>query len=325
MDQSEWVAAHVAAAEFFGGMPARLVLDNLKDGVIKPDLYDPKLNRAYGEFAHHYGVLLDPARVAKPKDKARCERMVPYTRESLFAGRDIATLEGWRAEGIRWANEVAGTRHCRPLEGAAPLAVFRSAEASALLPLPATPFELATWSTGKVHDDIHVKAGKTLYSVPWRYVGETVDARATPATVAIYLRGELIKTHVFKAKGRQTDFGDYPPEKVAFLLKTPVWCRGRAAEVGPACAEVIADLMEINALYRLRSAQGVLRLADRHSPGRLEAACRRALEAGDPSYRTIKGILAAGAEAPPNPEPVGADTPAFLHGPEALVGAGVEQ
>ena len=70
MDQTEWVAAHVAAAAFFGGMPERLVLDNLKDGVLKPDLYDPKLNRAYAEFAHHYGVLLDPARAGKPKDKA---------------------------------------------------------------------------------------------------------------------------------------------------------------------------------------------------------------------------------------------------------------
>ncbi len=323
MDQTEWVVAHVAAAAFFGGLPARIVLDNLKDGVLKPDLYDPLLNRAYAEFAHHYGVLLDPARVRKPKDKARCERMVPYVRESLFTGRDVATLAGWRTEAARWSTEVAGARHCRPLEGAGPLAVFRATEAATLVPLPVTPFELARWSRGKVHDDCHVKVGRTLYSVPWRHIGETVDARATPATVAIYLRGELIKTHVFKAKGRQTDFADYPPDKVAFLQKTPVWCRGRAKEVGPGCAELIGELLGVNVLHRLRAAQGILGLAGRHSPERLEAACRRAMEAGDPTYRTVKGILAAGTEAAPEPEPVGSDTPAFLHGPQALVGAGV--
>ena len=109
--------------------------------MLKADLYDPKLNRAYAEFAHHYGVLLDPARVRKPKDKARCERMVPYVRESLFTGRDVATLAGWRSEAARWSVEVAGARHCRPLEGAGPLAVFRATEAAALIPLPATPFE----------------------------------------------------------------------------------------------------------------------------------------------------------------------------------------
>jgi transposase len=325
MDQREWVAAHVAAAEFFGGMPARLVCDNLKDGVIKPDLYDPKLNRAYAEFAHHFGVLVDPARVAKPKDKARCERQVPYVRESLFAGRDVATLDGWRAEAIRWSRDVAGQRHCRPLEGAGPLAVFRATEASALIPVPATPFELADWSKGKVHDDIHVKVAKTLYSVPWRYIGEWVDARTASGMVAIYLRGELIKTHVFKAKGRQTDYTDFPPGKVAFLQKTPVWCRARAAEVGPCCAGVIAGLMEVNALYRLRAAQGILGLAERHSPERLEAACRRAIEAGDPSYRTVKGILVAGAESVPAGEPMGSDTPAFLHGAEMLMDPGVQR
>lgn len=323
MDQVEWVAAHLAAAEFFGGLPHRLVLDNLKDGVVKADLYDPLLNRAYAEFAHHHGVLLDPARAGKPKDKPRCERVIPYVRDSLFAGRDVATLEGWRKEGVRWSAEVAGARRCRALDGAAPAAVFAATEAAALVALPAIAFELAAWSKAKVHDDCHINVGKVLYSVPWRYLGMEVEARATPATVAVYVRGELVKTHVAQRKGRRTDFSDYPPDKVAFLQRTPVWCRARAAEIGPACAELVAELLAVNVLHRLRATQGVLRLAERHSPERLDAACACALAAGDPSYRTVKGILAAGVEAPREPEPTGADTPAFLHGADAIVGAGV--
>jgi transposase len=321
MDQTEWVAAHVAAAEFFGGLPARIVLDNLRDGVTKADLYDPKLNRAYAEFAHHYGVLLDPARRAKPKDKPRCERMMPYVRDSLFAGRDVATLANWRAEAMRWSTEVAGRRPCRAIEGAAPLSVFLATEAEALVALPATRFELAAWSSAKVHDDCHVKVGRTLYSVPWRHIGASVDARATATMVAIYREGSLIKTHAAKEKGRQTDFADYPPDKVAFLQKTPSWCRNRSAEIGTACAEVIGELLAVNVLHRLRAAQGILGLATRHGPARLEAACARALSAGDPSYRTVKGIVAASAEGVPEPEATGAETPAFLHGFEAIVGS----
>lgn len=319
MDQSEWVAAHVAAAEFFSGLPRRLVPDNLKNGVVKADLYDPKLNRAYGEFAHHYGVLIDPARAGKPKDKPRCERQMPYVRDSFFAGRDFAGLPDARARALVWCVEVAGKRACRAIEGAKPLSLFEAVEAERLVGLPARPFELAVWSTGKVHPDCHVKVGPTLYSVPWRHIGREVDARLGAEMVTIYLRGELIKTHARKEKGRQTDFNDYPPEKVAFLQKTPAWCRNRSAKIGPACVEVITTLLAPNVLYRLRAAQGILGLADQHSPERLEAACVRALAAGDPSYKTIKGVLRAGVETDPTPaEDTGRDTPAFLRGQAGL-------
>jgi hypothetical protein len=179
---------------------------------------------------------------------------------------------------------------------------------------------LAVWSTPKVHDDCHIKVGKTLYSVPWRYIGAIVDARDNGRTVTVFLRGELIKTHVFKPKGRQTDWGDYPPDKIAFLQRTPSWCRAQAATIGPGVEAVIADLLGVNVLHRLRAAQGVLRLAERHGAGRLDAACAKAVEVGDPSYRTVKGILAAGTETPVPAEPVGTDTPAMLHGPARIVG-----
>src|SRR5450759_500569 len=104
-------------------------------------------------------------------------------------------------------------------------------------------------------------------------------------------------------------------------MRTPSWCRRQAAQVGPACAALIAGLLEDNALYRLRAAQGVLHLADKHQPGRLEAACAKAAAAGDPSYRTVKGILAAGTERDPAPPAAGdGGAAAFLHGPEALFG-----
>lgn len=319
MDQRAWTEAHVQAFTFFGGVPRRLIPDNLKTGVDKPDLYDPKINRSYAELADHYGVLVDPARARKPRDKARIERPMPYIRDSFWRGRQFGSLSSMQTAAVTWCVEVAGRRSCRPLSGAAPGAVFAAAEAHALQPLPARPFELATWSTATVGPDIHAKVGKTIYSVPWRFIGQRVDARQTPLMVQIFHQGTVIATHGRKPSGKQTDFGHYPPEKIAFRMRTPAWCRTRAAEIGPACSQVIAGLLEVNALFRLRAAQGVLGLAGKHGPGRLEAACAAAVAVGDPSYRTVKGILAVGAETdPPRPAAGDGGAAAHLHGPSQL-------
>ncbi len=155
--------------------------------------------------------------------------------------------------------------------------------------------------------------------MPWRHMGKTADVRVTATMVQFFIGGDLVKTHPRKDKGRQTDFADYPPEKIAFHMRTPAWCRRQAAAIGPACEQVIAGLLADNALYRLRSAQGVVGLAGRHDHGRLEAACAKALAAGDPSYRTIRGILAAGAERDALPAAAGdGGAAAFLRGPASF-------
>jgi hypothetical protein len=316
LDQQGWSECHVAAFAFFGGVPARLVPGNLKTGVDRPDLYDPKINRSYAELAAHYGCLVDPARARRPADKPRVERPMPYVRDSLWRGREFTSLAQMQAEAERWSLQVAGHRPCRPLDGAAPAVVFAAAEKDALRPLPPDPFVLATWATAKIGPDIHARVGKVLYSVPWRHIGKTADVRVTDTMVQFFIGGQLVKTHPRKAWGKQTDFGDYPPEKIAFHMRTPAWCRKQAATVGPACEQVIADLLADNALYRLRAAQGVVGLADRHDPSRLEAACAKAITAGDPSYRTVKGILAAGTDRDQPAAAAAGDggAGAFLHG-----------
>jgi transposase len=318
MTATVWVECHVAAFEFFGGAPARLVPDNLRTGVDRPDLYDPKLNRAYADLAAHYGCLIDPARRGKPKDKPRVERPMPYVRDSFWRGRKWDTLEQIQTAALEWCTNVAGQRHHRSLGGASPYTVFLAAEADMLLALPSEPFELASWATPKVGVDCHVSVAGVLYSVPWRLIGQRVDVRSTARRVEVFTDGTLVKTHTRATTGRQTDYADYPPDKVAFFMRTPVWCRTQATGLGPHVAAVVHGLLEHNALHRLRSAQGILGLADKHGAERVDAACRRATEVGDPSYRTIKGILAAGTEADPAAIPVAATVPAHLHGAQRL-------
>jgi transposase len=319
MDQRAWTEAHVEAFAFFGGVPRRLVPDNLRTGVDKPDLYDPKINRSYAELAEHYGVLVDPARIRKPRDKAQVERPMPYVRDSFWRGREFTSEQHMQTAALAWCRDVAGQRPCRPLDGASPASVFAAVEAAALGALPMRPFVLATWSTPRVGPDIHAKVGKTIYSVPWRLIGQQVDARETWTMVQFFHKGQLMATHTRKDKGKRTDLSHYPPDKIAFRMRTPTWCRTRAGEIGPNCVAVIVDLLAVDVLHRLRAAQGVVGLAGKHGAARLDAACAKAIAAGDPTYRTIKGILAVGAETdPPTPSTGDGGAAAHLHGPSQL-------
>ena len=321
MDQQAWVRAHTEAFGFYNGVVRRIVLDNLRAGVIRPDIYDPKLNRAYAELGAYCGCLLDPARVGHPKDKPRIESVQGYIRRSFYAGRDFCSIEQMISEARRWSVEVAGRRTPRALEGRTPAEVFSSEEAGALLSLPDVPFELARWSRPKVAPDAHVKVGRTFYSVPFRLIGHRLDVRETTEMVRLYLNGELVKTHAFQARGRKTDWADLPAERAAFYMRTPVWCRAQAVLVGPATDALVGELLAVNALYRLRQAQGVLSLGEKYGDRRLEAACAKALSAGDPSYKTVKGILVAGTENEAVQAVLpGFDVPAFLHGPDAFTG-----
>jgi transposase len=325
MDEATWVQCHVEAFDFFGGATRRIVPDNLKTGVVKPDLYDPLINKAFGEFAQFYDCLVDPARVRKPRDKARVERPVPYARDSFFAGRsgEFESMAHMCHDALRWSREVANLRQHRGLDRVSPQHLFEAEEKALLLPLPPERFEVARWWSRVVPPDIHVKVGKALYSVPWRHIGRTVDAREGTRVVELYVEGSLVATHVRIERGKQTNYDHYPPEKIAFMMRTPAWCRRRAAELGESVTKVVAALMEVNALYRLRQAQGVIGLAERHGAERLDAACEKALAAGDPSYKTVKGILDAGAEADEHEaEQQVPSVPAHLHGPEQLFSIG---
>lgn len=243
---------------------------------------------------------------------------MPYVRDSFWKGREWISEAHMQQGALEWCTNVAGARHHRSLDGAQPLAVFRAVEAERLLALPPTPFELAGWSRPKVGTDCYAKVGRALYSVPWRLIDTYVDARESERIVEFFVGGSVVKTWARIDQGKQTDWNDYPPEKVAFFMRTPAWCTKRAAELGASVAAVVAALLEVNALHRLRSAQAVIRLSEHHDPGRLNAACARAMVVGDPSFRTVKGILAAGTELEDVPVGTVPAAPAHLHGPAGL-------
>jgi transposase len=319
-DQESWVRCHVAAFAFFGGAPKQIRLDNLKTGVLKPDLYDPQLNRAYAEFAQHYGVLVDPCRAGRPKDKPQVERAVPYVRESFWRGRDFDSVTTMVDGAMTWSHNVADQRPHRIL-AASVGEVFRERELPALLALPREPFEVAHWAKAMVHPDCHVQVCRHFYSVPWRLVGTQLDVRVGERLITVYHAGELVKTHVRqRGEFRYTDPDDFPEQKIAFLLRTPQWCRRQAGDLGPAVVQLVDELLaEPFPLTRLRQAQAVIRLAEEHGATRLDAACRRALPA-DASYRTVRTLLSNERDHPVDDSDTHVSAAgAYLHGQQVLL------
>jgi transposase len=318
-DAASWQEGHVAALAFFGGVPRRVVPDNLTAGILKADRYDPRINRVYGELARHYGFLVDPTRVRRPKDKAKVERGVPYARQSFFAGRTWASLAAMRMDAEQWCLSTAG-RRTHGTTGEQPVAAFEARERTALQLLPPQPWERASWTSGMVQADCHLRAGGAGYSAPYHYVGQRLEVRLGERVVALYDGATLVTTHARRQQGRATRLEHYPPAGQAFLRGTPAACLEQARAIGPASGALVAALLEPYTLTRLREVQALLRLQERYPAARIERACARASVSGDGRLRTVQGLLERGLDlsepaAPPEPRP----TLAFLRGPAAFV------
>lgn len=156
------------------------------------------------------------------------------------------------------------------------------------------------WGGAKLHPDCHVVFNGAYYSAPFRLVGQRLWVRGTATLVQLFHAHVLVASHLSARPGqRRTCVEHLPPDKVHFLLQTPAWCQQRATEIGPTCAAFIAALLGDRPLDRLRSAQGILRLAPRYGAPRLEAACARATAVGEYRYQTVKTILVSGLDRQP--------------------------
>lgn len=297
-----WVGCHRRAFDSFGGVPRRIVPDNLKAAVVEASFDNPVLGEAYRRLAQHYGCLISPTRPRTPEHKGKVESGVHYVQRNFMAGQQFADIDVANERLGVWVSDVAGTRH-HGTTGQAPLALFHARERAALIPLPAEPFDLLEVRPVKVHQDCHVQIAGSFYSVPWRLVGHTLDAFIGERVVELYQDADLVTTHLrAHAPGEwHTRLEDYPADKAAFLLRTPQRCREIAQRLGPATSQAVETLLSERPLDRLRSVQGILRLEESVGPRRLEAACERALHFGDVRYRRIKDILNAALDQEPIP------------------------
>lgn len=299
-----WLACHRHAFEWFGGVPRRVVPDNLKAAVLAAALYDPVLGEPYRRLAQHYGFLVSPTRPRTPEHKGKVENGVHFVKRSFLAGQTFADIRVANDRLKEWIIERAGTRDHgtthRP-----PLALFRAAEQPVLLPLPGEPFTLVETRRVKLHPDCHVVIDGSYYSAPYPHIGTVLDAYLFERVVQLFAGVDLVATHPRAlARGEwHTRNEHYPPEKAGYLIKTPAYCRTVAAHIGPSTARVVEQLLAERPLDRLRAVQAILRLADTVGKGRLEAACTRArFFGGAVTYRRIKEILNGALDQVPLPD-----------------------
>lgn len=289
---STWLLCHRHAFAFFAGVPARVMVDNLKSAITRACYYDPKVQRSYGACAEGYGFLICPCPPRDPKKKGRVESGVKYVKNGFFPLRTFRGLADANRQLREWALKTAGNRiHGTTRE--MPLTRFVQTEQHLLKPLPDILPEVASWTTVKVHGDCHVQFEKCRYSVPFPLVHHSLWLRAGETTVRIYRDGQLVAVHPRLSKpGARSTLPDHlPPQARAYRMRDPQWCLKQASGIGPACRELIERLFADRVLDHLRAAQGVIGLEKRYGSVRLEAACARAVAFDSPLYRTVKTIL----------------------------------
>ena len=304
-----WIGAHQRMFSFFGGCSAILTPDNLKSGITRPCRYEPGVNRTYEEMADHYGAVVIPARVRKPKDKPKVELAVLLAQRWILARLRNRTFFSL-AELNEAIGELLPSLNERPIRrlGVSRRQLFEDLDRPALKPLPSRPYELAEWFRGRANIDYHMEVDHNYYSVPYQLMREKLEARATITTVEILFRSRRVASHPRqRGKGKYATLPEHmPPSHRAHLEWTPSRIIQWAGKTGPSAAQLVTHIME-NRPHReqgYRACLGIMRLGQSFGAERLEAAARRALHLGSYSYRTVKNILAAGTDRLPLEEEV---------------------
>jgi transposase len=304
----DWIGAHVRAFGFFGGVVELVVPDNLRSAVDKAHRYEPDINLTYQELASHYGVGVLPARVRRPRDKAKAEVGVQLVERWILAAlrhRTFFSLAELNAEIARLLARL-NARPFKKLPGTR-RELFEQLERPALRALPAEPYRFAEWKQVRVNIDYHVEVAGHYYSVPHALVKKVLEARVGAHTVECFYRGQRVASHLRSPlKGRHTTVAEHMPEAHRqYAQWTPERIIRWAEQSGPATAGVIQTILERRAHPQqgFRSALGLLRLGKGFGEERLEAACRRALRIGACSYKSIESILRQGLDRQALPEP----------------------
>jgi len=293
---ADWIKVNTEALEYFGCCPKACVPDNLKSAVTKACRYEPDINPTYAEFSNHYGTTILPARPYKPKDKAKVETGVKLAKRWILArlrNRIFISLEQMNKAIMELLD----------LFNAKPLKIIKKSRAelftlldkpNALL-LPDTRYEYAAWKTVTVNINYHVNYEDHDYSVPYTFIHQRLEVRATADTVEIYKGGKRICAHVKSRKkyGYTTVAEHMPPSHRKYIEWTPDRILQWAEKYGPAVKTLVEQIMKqrTHPEQAFKSCLGIIRMEKHYSAQRLNAACERALEFRVYSYKGVKNIL----------------------------------
>jgi transposase len=297
----DWIGSHIRCFEFLGSVPALLVPDNLKSAVTKPCRYEPQANVTYEDLADHYGTAILPARVRRPKDKAKVENSVLLVERWILARLRHQTFFSLAAlnTAIEVLLERLNNKPFKKLPGCRK-ALFDQIDAPAMNPLPGEQYTYAEWKKARVHIDYHVEVLGHYYSVPFALVKKELDVRITAQTVELLHRNKRVASHRrSELKGLHTTLPEHMPKAHQHYANwTPQRLVRWAEKTGPATAGLINTVLtrRKHPQQGFRSCLGIMRLGKAYGDERLEAACRRATKLESYSFKSVQSILKHGLD-----------------------------
>nr|WP_245452520.1 IS21 family transposase [Bradyrhizobium forestalis] len=287
--QQVWAQLHEEAFRYFGGVVSYVVLDNLKEGVITPDLYEPELNRLFGAVLAHYGAVADPARVRDPNRKGTVENAIQHTQGTALAGRRFESLEAqnrflehWEAN---WASKRIHGSTRRQVE-----AMFQE-EKPHLRPLPATGFRYFSELVRTVYDDTTVRVDHSDYAARPAPIGSQVIVRLYETTIEIRDRSTqaLLRVHARAARPgslalpvNERPFN--PSRQTAFLLAS-------AGDIGAQTKALCQHLFDTEGRVGQRAMWGIVGLAKKYPARLVEQACDHAVRNHIHRYKQVRAIV----------------------------------
>jgi len=309
----DWLGSHVRAFRFFGGLPAIVVPDNLRSGVSRPCRYEPEINPSYAELASHYNIAVIPARVRKPKDKAKAEAGVQLVQRWILASlrhRTFFCLDEIN-EAISGLLNKLNAKPFKKISGSRE-SLFEELDKPALAPLPLTHYQYAEWQPVRLGMNYHVQIDEHYYSAPHQLRNEKLDARLTATSVEFFHRNKRVASHLRKYKRGYSTIPEHMPKSHREYAEwTPERLVRWASQTGEATAKLVDTILSglVHPQQGFNSCLGIISLSKKYGGDRVEAASKRALAIGGISYRTMKSILANGLDSKPVPEPAAVKEP----------------
>jgi transposase len=288
-----WAELHEKAFRRLGGTPRVLVLDNLREGVLVPDFYDPTLNPLYRDLLAHYGAVAMPCRIQDPDRKGKVESAVGHTKKTPLKGQRFESLEEAQAYLDRWEANWADTR----IHGTTKrqVAAMFAEEKPTLLPLPVEPFRYYQYGERVVHLDGCVEVEAAYYGLPPGWIGRGVKVQWDELYVRILdpQSGLLLREHVRQKRGWYRIRPEDQPQRTPFRV---VQLLGRAVRVGTHVGTLCNLIYTQQGEVGVRRILGVLALAKKYGTAAVEDACATALEMGVHEYRFVRRYLERGPQ-----------------------------
>ncbi len=283
-----WAELHERAFRRVGGAPRVVVLDNLREGVVKADIYDPTLNPLYADVLRHYGAVGLPCRVGDPDRKGKVESGVGHAQRTPLKGMRFETVEEAQAYLDRWEANWADTR----IHGTTKrqVAVMFAEERPSLLPLPIEPFRYYLFGERTVHLDGHLEVNGAYYCAPPGYIGRSLPVQWDEEHVRLMdpQSRQLMREYRVQDRGRYRTPTEYLPKRTPVTtLQLLAMAAHAGKHVGAVCSAIHRDKGE----WGVKGILGVRALMRRHGILAVDDACAAALEMGVPTYRFVRRYL----------------------------------